>query len=179
MTSTAEELLTTQKRKTMPKRKMRKRDVVQAWYDEGQARAAAVRQARGPPDAAREEHLAQRIGFGGWGGRKLTKEEAEASARSCEASRDRTARARAADHQTLAETKKQKIDNGVPVSERTRDGGFGLALGVGSTRVVNCKPAKRGPYSKPKYRREGNLTNWGPGAGSILQAVDRADYDMV
>ena len=61
--------------------------MVQAWYDEGQARAAAERQARGPPDTAREEHLAQRNGFGGWGGRKYTKEEAEADARSSEAIR--------------------------------------------------------------------------------------------
>ena len=58
----------------MPIRKMSWRDEVQAWYDEGQTRAAAVRQARGPPDAAQEEHLAQRIGFGGWGGRKLNRQ---------------------------------------------------------------------------------------------------------
>ena len=72
----------------MPIRKMSWNEEVQAWYDDGQKQAAAERQARGPPDAALEEHL-------GWGGRKLTKEEAEASARSSEASRVRTARARA------------------------------------------------------------------------------------
>ena len=132
---------------------MRKRDVVQAWYDEGQARAAAERQARGPPDAAREEHLAQRIGFGGWGGRKLTKEEAEVDARSSEAIRDRASRARAADHQTLAEKRERRIAMKEPVNERTRCGGNVLVPGDCSTLnapsyLMNGKPAMSGPYYK-------------------------------
>ena len=155
----------------MPKRKMSWNEEVQAWYDYGQKQAAAERQARGPPDAALEEHL-------GWGGRKLTKEEAEASARSSEASRDRAARARAADHQTLAEMKKQRIANKEPVNERARDGGLGLVLGVGSTLdapsyVMNGKPAMSGPYRKLENLREGNLTtSW----GTSLQADELADW---
>ena len=163
MTSTAEELLTTQKRKTMPKRKMRKRDVVQAWYDEGQARAAAERQARGPPDTAREEHLAQRNGFGGWGGRKYTKEEAEADARSSEAIRDRALLARAADHHTLAEKKKQRLAGTKPVNPRTRCGGNALVPGECSTLyaptyLMNGKPAMSGPYYKLGNPRD--LSDW-------------------
>ena len=142
---------------------MRKRDVGQAWYDEEQARAAAERQARGLPDAAREEHRAQRIGFGGWGGRKLTKEEAEADARSSEAIRDRASRARAADHQTLAEKKKRRIASKEPVNDRTRCGGNALVPGDCSTLnaptyLMNGKPAMSGPYYKLGNPRD--LSDW-------------------
>ena len=162
----------------MTKRKSRNRDEVQGWYDDGFALAEAVRRVRGAPDTARGEHLAQHNGQGGWGGRKLTKEEAEASARSSEASRVRTARARAADHQTLAEMKKQRIANKEPVNERARCGGLGLVLGVGSTLgapkyVMNGKPAMSGPYYKLENPREGNLTtSW----GTSQQADRLADW---
>ena len=138
--------------------------------DQSHTHAAAERLASGTP-VDEEYH--------GWGERTRTEEETKASELSCEVTCDKSARARSDDNRALAKAKKQNVYNGASVSDQTRDGGGVLAMGICSRRVVNCKPPKSGPYSGPRYRRErgeGNLTNRGPGAGSVLQAGDRANY---
>ena len=136
------------KRETIRKRKM-----VQAWYDAGFALAWSEYQARGPPDTARGEHLAQHNGQSGWGGRTYTKEEAEELSRSNEAIRDRALLARAADYHARAEKKRQRLAGTKPVNPRTRCGGNTYIPGECShpyapSYVIDGHPPMSGPYYK-------------------------------
>ena len=95
---------------------MPKKDVVEAWYDDGFARAEAERRVREAPDTARGEHLARHNGQGGWGGGSFTKEEAEVERRTCEAIRNRALLARAADHHARARKKQRRLAGKKPVN---------------------------------------------------------------